>query len=52
MGVTAVSARREVETIGQSQYEMYVDVRLKQGSILIKHNSLKQCLSVQENSTN
>ena len=52
MGETAVSPRREVETIGQSQYERYVDERLKQRSIPIKHNSLKQCLPVQENSTN
>ena len=29
MGEKAVSTLREVETVGQSQYEKYVDERLK-----------------------
>ena len=32
MGETAVSSIREVQTITQSQYEMYVDERAKIGS--------------------
>ena len=53
MGETAVNSLREAETIAQSQYEMYVDERLKQRSILISNIiPKKQCLPVQENSTN
>ena len=37
MGKKAVSFLREVEVIGQSLYEMYVDVRLKQRSIPISN---------------
>ena len=37
MGETAVSSLREVETIGQPQYEMYVDEGLKQRSIPISN---------------
>ena len=37
MGAKAVSTLREVEAIGQSQYETYVDKRRKQLSILISN---------------
>ena len=42
-----------VQTIAQSQYEMYVDKRLKQRSVLISNIiPKKQCLPVQENAAN
>ena len=37
MGETTVSSLREVQTIAQSQCEMYVDERLNQRSVLISN---------------
>ena len=46
MGETAVSYIREVQTIAQSQYEMYVDERLKQRSVLISNIIPKSNVSI------
>ena len=46
MGETAVSSIREVQTIAQSQYEMYVDERLKQRSVLISNIIPKNNVSI------
>ena len=48
MSETAVTSIREVQTIAQSQYEMYVDERLKQRSVLISNIIPKNYVSIRK----
>ncbi|MEW8543564.1 MAG: hypothetical protein AB2693_08500, partial [Candidatus Thiodiazotropha sp.] len=51
MGEKAVSSLKEVETIGQSQYEKYVEERLKQRSIPISNIIPKNNISLFKKTT-